>query len=266
MPKTVAIICDCATPLAPAPTSLLLESNGIDTKQFWSMIANLVREGWDPPIAWMTEICNLIQDGKISQDTNQKLAEFGKTIEPFPGVVDLLPELNSMLQEKGLDASVEGYVVSSGFEDLMKGTRLSETFTDIFGGRFYEKDGKIAGIKSAVTFTEKTKFIFAVSKGIMSKIRTEPYRVNELIASEKRLIPFENMIYLGDGPSDIPCFSTIRKQGGACIGIDVGKEWHKEFEKQLREREVPAFKPDYTKESDLYNKLKFLITEMANGY
>ena len=264
--KKIAIICDCDNTLAPDTTSLLLESNGIDTKQFWPVIENLVREGWDPPIAWMTEICNLIQDGKISQNTNQKLAEFGKTIEPFPGVVDLLPELNSMLQEKGLDASVEGFVVSSGFEDLMKGTRLSETFTDIFGGRFYEKDGKIAGIKSAVTFTEKTKFIFAVNKGIMSKIRTEPYRVNELIASEKQVIPFENMIYLGDGPSDIPCFSTIKKQGGTCIGIDVGKEWHKEFEKQLREREVTSFKPDYTKESDLYNKLKFLITEMANGY
>ena len=257
--KKIAIICDCDNTLAPDTTSLLLESNGIDTKQFWPVIENLVREGWDPPIAWMTEICNLIQDGKISQNTNQKLAEFGKTIEPFPGVVDLLPELNSMLQEKGLDVMVEGYVVSSGFEDLMKGTRLSETFTDIFGGRFYEKDGKITGIKSAVTFTEKTKFIFAVSKGIMSKIRTEPYRVNELIASEKRRVPFENMIYLGDGPSDIPCFSTIKKQGGACIGIDVGKEWHKEFEKQLREREVPAFKPDYTESSALRRELEHLI-------
>ena len=264
--KKIAIICDCDNTLAPDTTSLLLESNGVDTKQFWQKIDGLTKQGWDPPIAWMTEICNLIQDGKISQDTNQKLAEFGKIIEPFPGVVDLLPELNSMLQEKGLDVMVEGYVVSSGFEDLMKGTRLSETFTDIFGGRLFEKDGKIAGVKSAVTFTEKTKFIFAVSKGIMSKIRTEPYRVNELIASEKRRVPFENMIYLGDGPSDIPCFSTIKKQGGSCIGIDVGKEWHKEFEKQLREREVTSFKPDYTKESDLYNKLKFLITEMANGY
>ena len=264
--KKIAIICDCDNTLAPDTTSLLLESNGVDTKQFWQKIDGLTKQGWDPPIAWMTEICNFIQDGKISQNTNQKLAEFGKTIEPFSGVVDLIPELNSMLQEKGLDASVEGYVVSSGFEDLMKGTRLSETFTDIFGGRLFEKDGKIAGVKSAVTFTEKTKFIFAVSKGIMSKIRTEPYRVNELIASEKRRVPFENMIYLGDGPSDIPCFSTIKKQGGSCIGIDIGKEWHKEFEKQLREREVTSFKPDYTKESDLYNKLKFLITEMANGY
>ena len=119
MPKTVAIICDCDNTLAPDTTSLLLESNGIDTKQFWPMIENLVREGWDPPIAWMTEICNLIQDGKISQNTNQKLAEFGKTIETFPGAVDFIPELNSMLQEKGLDVMVEGYVVSSGFEDLM---------------------------------------------------------------------------------------------------------------------------------------------------
>ena len=104
--KKIAIICDCDNTLAPDTTSLLLESNGIDTKQFWPMIENLVREGWDPPIAWMTEICNLIQDGKISQDTNQKLAEFGKTIETFPGAVDFIPELNSMLQEKGLDALV----------------------------------------------------------------------------------------------------------------------------------------------------------------
>ena len=257
--KKIAIICDCDNTLAPDTTSLLLESNGIDTKQFWPVIENLVREGWDPPIAWMTEICNLIQDGKISQDTNQKLAEFGKTIETFPGAVDFIPELNSMLREKGLDASVEGFVVSSGFEDLMKGTRLSETFTDIFGGRFYEKDGKITGIKSAVTFTEKTKFIFAVNKGITSKIRTEPYRVNELIVSEKQVIPFEKMIYLGDGPSDIPCFSTIKAQGGTCIGIDVGKEWHKDFERELRARNVPAYKPDYTAGSELRAAMEELI-------
>ena len=257
--KKIAIICDCDNTLAPDTTSLLLESNGIDTKQFWPVIENLVREGWDPPIAWMTEICNLIQDGKISQDTNQKLAEFGKTIETFPGAVDFIPELNSMLQEKGLDALVEGYVVSSGFEDLMKGTRLSETFTDIFGGRFYEKDGKITGIKSAVTFTEKTKFIFAVNKGITSKIRTEPYRVNELAVYAPDAVPFEKMIYLGDGPSDIPCFSTIKKQGGSCIGIDVGKEWHKDFERELRARNVPAYKPDYTAGSELRAAMEELI-------
>ena len=257
--KKIAIICDCDNTLAPDTTSLLLESNGIDTKQFWPVIENLVREGWDPPIAWMTEICNLIQDGKISQNTNQKLAEFGKTVETFPGAGDFIPELNSTLQEKGLDAMVEGYVVSSGFEDLMKGTRLSETFTDIFGGRFYEKDGKITGIKSAVTFTEKTKFIFAVNKGITSKIRTEPYSVNELVVSEKQVIPFEKMIYLGDGPSDIPCFSTIKKQGGTCIGIDVGKEWHKDFERELRARNVPAYKPDYTAGSELRMAIEDLI-------
>ena len=64
---------------------------------------------------------------------------------------------------KELDVKIEGYVVSSGIESLMKGTKISQSFTDIFGGSLYEKNGVISGIKSSVTFTEKTKFIFAIN-------------------------------------------------------------------------------------------------------
>ena len=142
----------------------------------------------------------------------------------------------------------------------MKGTVLAESFTDIFGSSFYEKDGIIAGVKSSITFTEKTKFIFAINKGITSQIRENPYNVNTFVENEKRRVPFENMIYLGDGPSDIPCFSMIKGKGGHSIGIKVDSKWHQGFELELRKREMDAFEPDYREGSELRNKLSEIIT------
>ena len=256
--ETIAIICDCDNTLAPDTTSMLLEDNGINLDSFWKDIGSKVKLGWDPPVAWMTEIAELIKNGKISQDTNAKLAEFGKTVTTFPGASEFITELNESLGKEH-DITVEGYVVSCGIESLMQGTTLSESFTEIFGSNFYEKDGIIAGVKSSITFTEKTKFIFAINKGI-SDIREEPYKVNKFIEKEKRNIPFENMIYLGDGASDIPCFSMIKSLGGYCIGIDIDSKWHKDFQLELRKREMTAFKPDYREGSELRkNIIKTII-------
>jgi len=256
--KKIAIICDCDNTLMPDLPSLLLKDNGMEPQAFWDNIDVLVKDGWDPPIAWMTELIKLIQDGKIKQNTNAKLAEFSASVETYPGAPTFIDEINSTVgKESGV--LVEGYVVSSGVESMMKGSKIANSFTDVFGGRLYEQDGIIAGIKSSITFTEKTKFIFAINKGITSHIREKPYDVNDFIPFEKRRIPFENMIYLGDGPSDIPCFSMIEKLGGTSIAIDSKNEWSKKWEYELRSRKMDSFKPDYTKNSDLRRKLESII-------
>ena len=257
--KKVAIICDCDNTLMPDLPSLLLKDNGIEPQAFWDNIDVLVKDGWDPPIAWMTELIKLIQDGKIKQDTNEKLAEFSASVETYPGASTFIDEINSKLGTDS-DVAVEGYVVSSGIESMMKGSKIGNSFTDIFGGRLYEQDGIIAGIKSSVTFTEKTKFIFAINKGITSQIREKPYDVNDFIPVEERRIPFENMIYLGDGPSDIPCFSMIEKLGGTSIAIDSKDEWSKKWEYEIRSRKMDTFKPDYSENSELRKKIKLTIS------
>ena len=259
--KTIAIICDCDNTLMPDLPSLLLKDNGMEPQIFWDEIDLMVKDGCDPPIAWMTKLIKLIQDGKIKQNTNEKLAEFSASVETYPGASTFIDEINSKFTKKS-DVSVEGYVVSSGIESMMKGSKIANSFADIFGGRLYEENGMISGIKSSITFTEKTKFIFAINKGITSQIREKPYDVNDFIPFEERRIPFENMIYLGDGPSDIPCFSMIEKHGGACIAIDSKDEWSKKWEYELRNRKMDSFKPDYTKGSELRKKLEDVIGEL----
>ena len=258
MIKIITIITDCDNTLMPDAPSLLLKDNGINPQEFWDKISDMVNDKWDPPIAWMTEIVNLMNDGKIKQNTNAKLKEFGASIEVYPGAATFIDEMNSTLGNE-LDIKIEGYVVSSGIESLMKGAKISQSFTDIFGGSLYEKNGVISGIKSSVTFTEKTKFIFAINKGITSHIREKPYDVNDFIPFEERRIPFENMIYMGDGPSDIPCFSMIEKLGGTSIAIDSKDEWSKKWEYELRNRKMDSFKPDYTQNSELRKKLESII-------
>jgi hypothetical protein len=259
--KTIAIICDCDNTLMPDLPSLLLKDNGMEPQAFWDDIDIMVKDGWDPPIAWMTELIKLIQDGKIKQKTNEMLAEFGASVDVYSGADTFIDEINSKLGEQ-LDVLVEGYVVSSGIETMMKGSKITKSFTDIFGGRLYEKDGIIAGIKSSITFTEKTKFIFAINKGIASQIRENPYDVNNFISIEDRRIAFENMIYLGDGPSDIPCFSMIEKLGGNCIAIDSKDEWSKKWEYEMRSRKMDSFKPDYSENGDLRKKLESIISNL----
>jgi hypothetical protein len=254
--KSIAIICDCDNTLMPDLPSLLLKDNGMEPQDFWDKIDVLVKNGWDPPIAWMTELIKLIKDGKIKQNTNEKLAEFGASVDVYTGASTFIDEINSNLNS---DVLVEGYVVSSGIESMMRGSKIADSFTDIFGGRLYEQDGVISGIKSSITFTEKTKFVFAINKGIASQIREKPYDVNNFIVENERRIPFENMIYLGDGPSDIPCFSMIGKLGGTSIAIDSKDEWSKNWEYELRSRNMESFKPDYSENSDLRKKLESII-------
>ncbi len=125
----------------------------------------------------------------------------------------------------------------------------------------WKKNGKTISvrIKSSITFTEKTKFIFAINKGIASQIREKPYDVNNFISENERRIPFENMIYLGDGPSDIPCFSMIEKLGGTSIAIDSKDEWSKNWEYELRSRKMDSFKPDYSESGELRKKLESIL-------
>ena len=271
MQNTIAIICDCDETLAPDTTNFFLKENRINVKSFWKKITKLVSQGWDPPIAWMMEILKMMQSGQIQQDTNKKLAQLGTKITPYDGVPDFIPQLKSLVNrnkdfvEAGVN--IEFYIISSGFEDLIKGSVLSKHFTDIFAGTYSEdpKTRKINAIKSSVTFTEKTKFLYAINKGITGKeLRRCPFSVNDAIKPEDRRIPFEYMVYLGDSPGDIPCFSAVKGYGGNCIGI-VGKHSvNKGYQLARGKRTtVGPYSRNYKKGSDLRNVLDTIVKKIG---
>ena len=124
-------------------------------------------------------------------------------------------------------------------------------------------------VKRAVTFTEKTKFIHAISKGLTGEeVRRNPYRVNHAMEHSERRIPFENMVYIGDGPSDIPCFSMIKNLGGKAVGVipphDV--ELKKPYELAEGDRlTVGPYTADYRDGTDLFKMTMRIVKGIADS-
>ena len=267
-------------------TSLLLTEklgmNNEEINRFWNEdVRKLVEQGWDPPLAYTHLILNRLKRAQLKL-SNGDLRELGKKVDLLPGVQDLFPRLRSFVEKNKefieAHVQIEFYVITAGFEEIIRGVSIADEMDDIFGCTFDDSMGDLIP-KSVVTFTEKTKFLYAINKGISgSELRRNPYSVNDVIERDQRRIPFTNMIYLGDGPTDIPCFSTIGQNQGKTIGV---LNYEKKFEQNVgkkivdkrrawalargdRDRAILGpFLPDYREGSDLYVNLLLQIDRVA---
>ena len=272
--NVIAIICDCDGTLCPDTTHKLVWELGLAPEEFWADVSGLVEDGWDPPLAYLNELLSLARSGDVGPITREALRAVAGTIEFYPGALDFVAHLRERIGEnrefRDAGVAIDWYIVSSGIEEILMATPLSELATDVFGCAFqYDAEGNALAVKRAVTFTEKTKFVFSINKGISGEeLRRKPYRVNDALNPDERRIPFEHMVYIGDGPSDIPCFSMIKKNKGHAIGVmppeDV--ELRKPYELAQGERlTVGPYTADYRDGSDLFKMLWRIVETTANS-
>ena len=74
--------------------------------------------------------------------------------------------------------------------------------------------------------TIKTRFIFEINKGSNKNHQID---VNSAISHEDRRVPVDQMIYIADGPSDVPVFAVVKRMGGKTYAVyDPSNE--KEFQ------------------------------------
>lgn len=275
--NTIAIIFDCDGTLCEDTITLLLIYYGVKHGRFWRDVTRMVKDGWDPPLAYMHKIIDLVRRGKMGDLTNSKLEEIGSQIQFFNGIPQFFEDLRSLVRSESrfVDAgiSIQYYVITGGFEAMIRGSAIAPFMTDMFGCTFYEdpETQLVCFPKTTVTFTEKTKFIFAINKGVTGpELRREPYRVNDVIDEMERPIPFRNMIYVGDGPSDIPCFSLVQEYGGnggtrTGHAIGVYKLGVKRGYELAQGRRITAgpYLCDYRSNSDLRHFIETSVREIA---
>ncbi len=275
--NVIAVIFDCDDTLCGDTITYLLTSYSLDAKSFWKEVDDEVQTGMDPPLAYMYKIIELVKSGKMPGLNNAKLREIGSQLEFFPGIPEVFEELPRFVNgvSKFVDARVclEFYIVTGGFEEMVKGSKIAKYMKGIFGCTFDDdlENGLLYRPRSVITFTEKTKFIFAINKGISStKLRRDPYRVNDSVDEEDREVPFPNMIYIGDGPSDIPCFSLVKQLGaekgtdGHVIGVYRKGRSQRGYELARGKRiTVGPFSANYTPDSDLRKCLEENIVDIG---
>ena len=263
----ICLILDCDGTLAKDTTSLLVKEAGLSSRrEFWTKVRAMTRKGWDPSLAWTT----LLVKEAGPRLTRTFIKETAKKIEFHPEATRIRRALEgycgNCANQSHIKAQLKVHVVTSGFEDLLLQSDLKDGADEIWGSLLdFDQTGRVIGPKSTVSFTEKTKFIFAINKGITKgQLRRKPERVNDLVPRNSRPVPFDHMIYVGDGVTDIPCYSLIQQHGGQAVGIrneeDSNRRSKGPYLWNYRPRWGP-FKPDYSQCSDLTKVLKDLVRD-----
>jgi phosphoserine phosphatase len=217
----IAIIFDFDDTLTDDSTTQLLMRHGIDAKAFWHECGEMASVGWDPTLAYTKRLLDYVGPGRpLKKLSNAALRDFGATLKFYPGIPQIFKDLRSIAGEHPLtNPAVEFYVISGGLEEVIRGSAIAKHFNGICGCRFAEENGVIRFLQNAVSFTDKTRYVFEINKGLTVPCRERPYAVNEHVAGEQRRVPLRNMIFIGDGLTDVPCFSLIHKNGGQAFGI-----------------------------------------------
>jgi len=184
----------------------------------------------------------------------------------------MLVELKEIVNESDPDISIEFYIISGGLQDIISGSKIvQEHFTDWYGCLLDESGDppRITKVKRAINFTEKTRYIFELNKGIRhNETLKNPFLVNKNVPKDERRIPIKNMIYVGDGMTDIPCFSLLSLNGGISFGI-FDKNDDRKTRKAVVEfldtnRVASCHSPDYSENSDLKFLLRGKVSALCN--
>ncbi len=272
-----AIVYDFDGTLAPGNIqehSLIPDYLGVRVEDFWTEVGKEKRAQDADEILVYLRLLLVFAARRGLPITRELLVHHGANTPLFSGVESYFERVDAFAREQGL--ALEHYVISSGNEELIRGTRIAQRFERIFASRYsYDERGQARWPAVAVNYTTKTQYLFRINKGVANNWDNEP--VNRWIPMAKRAIPFERMVYLGDGDTDIPSMKMVRHQGGYSLAVFDPARWDSPDEatrSAIRRRAyhliaedrahfvVPA---DYREGSQLDVTLQGVLARMALG-
>lgn len=266
---TIGIAYDYDQTLSPTymQDEVVFPAFGINSSAFWKKCQQLVREeGWESELAYLKTLLDYLD---IDRPTNEDLEKLGNNLKFYKGLPEMFTEVEGVLTEthRAMGITIEHYIISSGMKALIDGSRLRPFVKAIFGCEFAtDAQGRISFPKRVISHTQKTQYLFRINKGLLDPNED----VNDHMPGELRRIPFQNMIYLGDGPTDVPCFTVMRQFGGHAIAVynpdDPSRNsFRKCYQLATHAQRVKHIAPsDFRPGSHLRMVLEEMISEMAD--
>ncbi len=232
---------------------------GMTPPEFWGATTEFsAKTNVERILSYMYMMVKLAKEKNIKL-TREYLNNLGREIKFFNGVTSWFRRINEFGTSLGVQ--VEHYLVSSGTKEIIDGCAIAKEFKAIYGCEFYfdENSGEPIWPKTAINYTAKTQYFFRISKGALDQ--SDDNKVNEKISN--RRIPYRNIIYFGDGMTDIPIMILVKENGGNSIA--VYQPGSKEKVESLFEdgRVNYIAKADYSSGSDLDKVVKLIIQEIA---
>ena len=237
-----------------------IPSLGYTPAEFWGR-ANAF--GWenrmDGLLAYMYTMIQECAAQNIKLD-RAFLNHCGESIQLFPGVREWFARINAFGESLGVQ--VEHYVISSGLREIIEGSGIAQEFREIYACEFYyNENGDACWPKLDVNFTNKTQFVYRINMGFLDVSRDT--ELNDSMPDDSKRVPFTNMIYMGDGLSDVPCMKMMRAYGGQAIAVYQASN-RQGVEKLLADGRVDfIFPADYREGMELDRTVRDILRKMT---
>ena len=259
----MAICYDFDRTLSPddMQTFTLIPSFGVDKSEFWHESDMLAVENlMDNNLAWMYE---LIKYSKFKGKSLRKeyFNEIGRDVQLYHGVLSWFENVNAYAAERGIE--VEHYIISSGLKEIIEGSKIAPYISRVYASSYlYSADGIAEWPAQVVNYTTKTQFIFRIAKGYLEEY--DP-RVNDSLPHSERNVDYENIVYIGDSATDIPCMTLVKQKGGYSIGVyDPVTNNKKKVYQLFADGRLNFYAPaDYSEDSPIFAYMKNVIDEVA---
>lgn len=189
---------------------------GMKSREFWKEVEALARrQDADRILAYMGLMLKKAAKAEVPV-RKEDIMRYGRSVKLFPGVDGWFRRINAYGAKRGV--KVEHFIISSGIREMILGSPIGREFTAVFASSFmYDHHGIAYFPALAVNYTTKTQYLFRINKGNL--VVYDDTKINAYIPKPERPVPFENMIFIGDGETDIPCFRLVKDQGGHSISV-----------------------------------------------
>lgn len=233
---------------------------GLTAEEFWKRSNKLVKDKKaDDILAYMKTTIDESKQRNLPV-TREDFMQYGKSIKLCKGVNDWFDRINSYAYAQGI--KLEHYIISSGLREMLEGTPIASKFTEIFASSFmYDDSGAAVWPAMILNYTSKTQYMFRINKGCLDITDTEG--VNRHIEKSCRPMPFENMIYIGDGSTDVPCMAMLNKAGGHTLAVYHGDKKDKANALNRDGRAHMTALADYSDGKTIDRYVKAIIDKIA---
>ena len=258
--KTIALVYDFDGTLSPRPMQdyAFLPQIGQDARAFWRESNRLAKEqGADALITYMHLLYKKASEAGVRIDRKDLVAQ-GRNVELYPGVEKWFDAVGDYvkLRAETHGVSLRHYLISSGLTEIIEGTRIYKHFHNVFASEYWFEAYDLPYPKRVITDTGKTQYLFRINKGIEDL----GDNINEHMPEDARPIPFANMIYFGDGDTDVPSMAVTRKNGGHAVAVYPPGKAKKKCVDLFKAGRCDFFAPaDYRRGSELFKRTCLLV-------
>lgn len=226
---------------------------------FWNEVSNFTKEEkMDKILGYMYMMIKKSQE--INKDiTIPYLNSLGSSVELFPGVLNWFNNINEY--GKKIDLEIEHYIISSGIKEIIEGTSIAKYFKEIYACEFLYVNDVAVWPKQSINYTAKTQYISRINKGVLDI--ADDVTLNKMMSDDERRISSKNMIYFGDGLTDIPSMKMTRSYGGYAIAVYQNNDT-KLVKELINENRIDFYaKANYNENEELDKIVKTILNDIS---